>query len=123
VSGKVAPDIAKPVPVSVAALMVTGVPPTDDNVRDFTDCVFTVTLPKPILLAFVISAGAAAFPTPLRPIVFMGAVGRLLMIVTSPPIVPSIAGRNRTLKFSAPPGARVTGSLLLSTREKDCPVT
>ena len=47
VSGKLAPDMLKPAPVTVAALIVSGAVPADIRV---TDCgvaaVFTVTLPK-----------------------------------------------------------------------------
>jgi hypothetical protein len=217
VSGKTAPDIVNPVPVRVAALMVTGMPPTEDKVRGFTDCVFTVTLPKAMLLAFMLSVDSAAssfnakvvvslltlavsvtdcvaatcvavavnptlvdladtiteagtetaallldrltfippvgagdfnvtvqvsvpdpvidacvqeselstvaFPVPLRPIVVVGACLRLLTIVTSPPMMPWMVGRKCTLKLSAAPGARVTGSLPPSTRVKYFPVT
>jgi hypothetical protein len=46
VTGKVAPDIVKPVPVNVAELMVTGAVPVEVNVTGSVDGVFTVTLPN-----------------------------------------------------------------------------
>jgi hypothetical protein len=62
VSGNVAPDTVKPVPVSVAALIVTGAVPEDVKV---TDCsvaaVFTAALPKVRLVALMLSVGVAAF--------------------------------------------------------------
>ena len=60
--GNVAPDIVKPLPVSVAALIVTGAVPLEVKV---TDCgvaaVFTTTLPKARLVALTLSVGTAAF--------------------------------------------------------------
>ena len=62
VAGNVAPDMVKPVPVSVPELMVTGAVPVEDRV---TDCgvaaVFTTTLPKARLDALTVSVGTAAF--------------------------------------------------------------
>jgi hypothetical protein len=58
VSGKLTPDILKPAPVTVPALMVTGAVPVDIRV---TDCgaaaVFTMTLPKARLLVLRLRAG------------------------------------------------------------------
>ena len=58
VSGKLAPDMLNPAPVTVAALMVSGAVPLDIKV---TDCgvaaVFTVTLPKAKLPVLRCSAG------------------------------------------------------------------
>ena len=62
VIGKVAPEIAKPAPVTAAALMVTGTVPVEVKV---TGCgvavVFTTTLPNAKLVALMLSAGTAAF--------------------------------------------------------------
>lgn len=49
VTGNDAPDIVKPVPVSAAALMVTGVVPVDVSVNDCDVGVLTMTLPKAML--------------------------------------------------------------------------
>jgi hypothetical protein len=61
VSGKLAPNILKPAPVSVPALMVSGAVPVEVRV---TDCgvaaVFTVTLPKPRLLELRLKVGGLA---------------------------------------------------------------
>jgi hypothetical protein len=59
VTGKVAPDIEKPVPVSVPALMVSGEVPDDVNVTDSVVGVLTVTSPK--LSAFVLTLRAGEF--------------------------------------------------------------
>jgi hypothetical protein len=57
----VPPDIVKPVPVTVAALTVTGAVPVDVNVTDWVDGVFTVTLPKATLVALILNVGTTAF--------------------------------------------------------------
>ncbi len=61
VSGNVAPDMLKPVPVRVAELIVTGAVPVDVKVTDLVDLVFTVTLPKPTLVALTLRVGTNAF--------------------------------------------------------------
>lgn len=62
VAGKAAPDTLKPVPVRVAALMVTDAVPVSVRV---TDCavaaVFTATLPNDTLEALTVKVGTAAF--------------------------------------------------------------
>ena len=45
-TGKVAADIVKPVPLNAAELMVTGAVPVEVNVTGSVDAVFTVTLPN-----------------------------------------------------------------------------
>jgi hypothetical protein len=61
VSGKLAPDMLKPAPVTVPALMVSGAVPVEVRV---TDCgvadVFTVTLPKARLLVLSLKVGVLA---------------------------------------------------------------
>jgi hypothetical protein len=61
VAGKLSPDIVKPVPVSVAELMVTGAVPVDVRVTDCVAAVFTCTFPKGMLAALRLSVGTAAF--------------------------------------------------------------
>ena len=61
VVGKVAPDMAKPLPVSVAALIVTGAVPVDDKVTDCAAAWFTTTLPNARLVTLTLSLGTAAF--------------------------------------------------------------
>jgi hypothetical protein len=64
VTGNEAPDIVKPVPVSEAALMVTGAVPVDVSVSDCFEAVLTATLPKltlPALTLRVGIVGAVAF--------------------------------------------------------------
>lgn len=61
VSGSAAPDIVYPVPVNVAALMVTGAVPVDVSVMDFVVGVLSFTLPKAILVALRLSVGVTAF--------------------------------------------------------------
>jgi hypothetical protein len=61
VTGKVAPDIVKPVPLNVAELMVTGAVPVAVNVTDKVDAVFSVTLPNVRLVMLTVNVGTPAF--------------------------------------------------------------
>jgi hypothetical protein len=61
VTGNVAPDMVKPVPLSVAELMVTGAVPVEVNVTGSVDAVFTVTLPNAKLVGLTVNVGTAAF--------------------------------------------------------------
>jgi hypothetical protein len=61
VIGNVAPDTAKPVPVSVAELIVTGAVPADVKVTDCVAVVLTATLPKATVVALMLSVGTAGF--------------------------------------------------------------
>ena len=66
-TGKVAADIVKPVPLSVAELMVTGAVPVEVNVTGSVDAVFTVTLPNAKLAGLMVNCGlATTVPVPLR---------------------------------------------------------
>ena len=60
VTGKVAPDIVKPVPLNVAELIVTGAVPVEVNVTGSVDAVFTVTLPNAKLGALTVNVGTLA---------------------------------------------------------------
>jgi hypothetical protein len=61
VTGKVAPDIVNPVPVRVAALMVTDAVPEEVRVRVCVVGVLSATLPNATLLALMLNVGVAAF--------------------------------------------------------------
>jgi len=61
VRGNVVPCTEKPVPVGVAALIVTGAVPTDVRVKDCVAAVSRVTFPKETLVALIFSAGTYAF--------------------------------------------------------------
>jgi len=61
VSGKVAPETEKPVPVTVAALTVTAAVPDEVRVTVCVVGVLTLTLPKLRLDALRLSVGMAAF--------------------------------------------------------------
>jgi hypothetical protein len=60
VTGKVAPDIVKPVPVNIAELMVTGAVPVDVNITGRVDVVFSVTLPNERLAGLTVNVGPPA---------------------------------------------------------------
>jgi hypothetical protein len=53
VSGKLVPEMEKPVPVSVAEFTVTAAVPVDVSVIDCAAAVFTATLPNATLLALM----------------------------------------------------------------------
>ena len=96
-TGKVAPDIVKPVPVSAAELMVTGAVPVDVNVTGCVDAVFTVTLPNVRLAALIVNCGFdVAVPVPLRLTTAVLFVDELLWIVSCPAAAPVVVGSNRT---------------------------
>jgi hypothetical protein len=61
VTGKVTPDTVKPVPVSVAELIVSGAVPVDVNVTGWVGSALTATLPNDKLLELMLSVGTAAF--------------------------------------------------------------
>ncbi|MFZ0745992.1 MAG: hypothetical protein WAM85_16395 [Terracidiphilus sp.] len=60
VTGKVAPDIVKPVPVSAAALIVTGALPVEVKVTDCVDGVFSATFPKANVAVLMLRVGTVA---------------------------------------------------------------
>jgi hypothetical protein len=60
VSGKLAPEIEKPVPEGVAELTVTAAVPVELKVRVWVVAVLTGTLPKDRLVALMFSVGIAA---------------------------------------------------------------
>jgi hypothetical protein len=61
VAGNVAPETEKPVPVSVAPLMVTGAVPVEVKVKDCAVGVLTTMLPNAKVVAPALSVGIAAF--------------------------------------------------------------
>ena len=93
-TGKVAPDIVKPVPVSVAELMVTGAVPVELNVTGSVDAVFTVTLPNAKLAGLSVNCGFdTAVPVPLRLTTAVLLVDESLWIVSCPEAAPVAADR------------------------------
>jgi hypothetical protein len=61
VSGKVAPERAKPVPLIVPALIVSGAVPVEESEIVRVEVVFCVTLPKLRLVALMLSVATDAF--------------------------------------------------------------
>jgi len=57
VSGKVAPEAVKPVPLAVAALTVTEAVPDEVKVSDWVAGEFRLTLPKAMVVALTLSVG------------------------------------------------------------------
>jgi hypothetical protein len=118
VTGKVAPDIVKPVPVNVAELMVTGSVPLEVSVTGSIDGVFGVTSPNARLAGLMINVGFAttgASPVPLRLTTAVLLVDESLWIVSCPETAPAVAGSNCTFRVTGCPGFRVTGKVAPDT--------
>lgn len=64
VTGKVAPDIVKPVPLKVAELIITGAVPVDVSVTGSVDDVLTVTFPKAKLAVLMVNPGTFTAEAP-----------------------------------------------------------
>jgi hypothetical protein len=112
VTGKVAADIVKPVPLSVAKLMVTGAVPVEVNVTGCVDAVFTVTLPNATLAGLIVNWGlAAAVPVPLRLTTAVLLVDESLWIVNCPEAAPVTAGSNCTFSVTDWPEFKVSGNV------------
>jgi hypothetical protein len=60
VTGKLTPETVKPLPVTVAALIVTGDVPVDDRVIVWVEAVLMLTLPNDRLEELTLSVGTAA---------------------------------------------------------------
>jgi len=101
VTGKVAPDIVKPVPANAAELTVTGAVPLEVKVTGWVEGVFTVTLPKVRVPALSVSCGlAAVVPVPSRFTTAVPLVDELLWIVSWPEAAPAAEGPNRTFRVT-----------------------
>ena len=73
----------KPVPPSVAELMLTGAVPVEVNVTGRVDAVFTVTLPNARLAALIVNCGLdTTVPVPLKLTAAVLLVDELLWIVS-----------------------------------------
>ena len=111
-TGNVAPDIVKPVPVSAAELMVTGDVPVEVSVTGCVDGVFSVTLPNIRLTALSVNCGlVAAVPVPLRLTTAVLLVDESLWIVNWPNAAPVAVGSNCTFSVTDWPGFKVTGNV------------
>ncbi len=98
-TGNVAPDMVKPVPVNAAEFIVTGAVPLEVNVTGWVDAVFTVTLPNIRVAALSANCGlVAVVPVPLRFTTVVALVDELLAIVSWPEPAPAPLGSNCTFK-------------------------
>ena len=100
-TGNVAPDIVKPVPVNAAELMVTGAVPVEVNVTGCVDAVFSVTSPNIRLTCAErqLRTGTAV-PVPLRLTTAVLLVDELLWIVSWPVAAPAVVGSNCTFSVT-----------------------
>jgi hypothetical protein len=123
VTGKLAPERVNPVPVKVAALIVTGAVPLEVRVTGWVDVEPTATLPKLKLAGLTVSCGVvAASPVPLRLTSVVAFEEELLLIASRPVTVPVAVGANRTRSVTVWRGFKVTGKLAPET-VKPRPVT
>ena len=75
--------MVKPVPLSVAELIVTGAVPVELNVTGSVEAVFTVTLPNARLAALTVNCGLdTTVPVPLKLTAAVLLVDELLWIVS-----------------------------------------
>ena len=66
-TGKLAPETAKPVPATVAEFTVTATVPVDVNVTEFETVVFTATFPNDKLLVLTLRVDVAALSCNAKP--------------------------------------------------------
>jgi hypothetical protein len=69
VTGKVAPDTVKPVPLIAAELIVTGAVPVEVNVTGSVDAMFTVTLPNARFAGLKVNVGVETLPPVPTPLI------------------------------------------------------
>jgi hypothetical protein len=113
VIGKLPPTMVKPVPEIAAEFTVTGEVPVEVRVKTCVVVVFTVTLPKLMLIVLRVNCGvAAAVPVPLRATTAMPPLVELLLIDICPVIAPVAVGSNCTCRVIPWVGLRVIGKLL-----------
>jgi len=99
VTGKVAPDTVKPVPLMLAELTVTADVPLDVSVTGRVALEPSVTSPKARLLGLTVN-NAEAVPVPLTLTVAVGFVDEVLLIVSVPVTAPAAVGANFTVSVN-----------------------
>ena len=99
VTGKVAPDTVKPVPLMLAELTVTADVPLEVSVTGRVALEPSVTSPKARLLGLTVN-NAEAVPVPLTLTVAVGFVDEVLLIVNVPVTAPAAVGANFTVSVS-----------------------
>jgi hypothetical protein len=109
VTGNVAPDTVKPVPLIVAELIVTADVPLEVTVTDFVALELTATFPKLKLVGVTVHCALPA-PVPLRLTATVGLVDALLFTVNLPVTAPVAVGANFTLRINVCLGFSVTGN-------------
>lgn len=84
----------KPVPETDAEFTVTAVVPVDVSVSDCVAEEFTLTLPKPNVVALNVSCGLAVVAVPLKDTAVVPPLAELLLIVRLPVSDPLAVGAN-----------------------------
>ena len=100
-TGKLAPESPKPVPLRVAALIVSGAVPDDVRVSGSVELEFTATLPKDSDAMLTVSCGTVdVVPVPVSWIFVVAPLLELLLTVSCPVAVPVAVGSNCTLSVT-----------------------
>ena len=99
VTGKVAPDTVKAVPLMVAELTVTAAVPLDVSVTGRVALEPSVTSPKERLPGLTVRDNEVV-PVPLRLTVTVGFVDEVLLIVNAPVTAPAAVGANFTVSVN-----------------------
>jgi hypothetical protein len=118
ISGKVAPETLKPVPVTLAEFTFTGAVPLEVSVTGKIEVDPTATLPKLRLPGLTVSVGVGEVvpvPVPLKLTIAVGFVEDVLLIVSAPVAAPAVAGANSTVSVSVDCGFSVTGNVAPDT--------
>ncbi len=110
VTGNVAPDTVKPVPVIPAELTVTAVVPVEVSVTGRVALEPSITSPKVRLLGLTVSTSEVV-PVPLKLTEVVGFVDEVLLIVNVPVTDPAVVGANFTVSVNVCLGFSVTGKV------------
>lgn len=112
VAGKLALEMAKPLPEAVTELMVSGAVPDEVRVIVLVAVVFTVTLPKLMEPALSVRLGVVAgVPVPLRVTVVVPPDESLLEMVMAPAAGPVATGSKVACRVRDCPGFSVAGNV------------
>jgi hypothetical protein len=121
VTGKVAPENVKPVPVRLAELTVTAVLPVEVSESDCVAAVPTGSSPKLRVVLLKVSTGSGEAPVPLRLTVLVLPLEELLEMLSVPLVALSTVGWKLTWTVIDWPGDKLAGKVG-ELRENPVPV-
>jgi hypothetical protein len=102
--------VVKPVPETVAAVILRVALPVFVSVTVWLELLPTATLPKATGDGLIVIVACVAVPDPLK-LIGNGDPGALLVIDTLPVALPAVVGANVTVKLVVWPGAMLAGAL------------